>query len=528
MLRVKGIHPSLSPNFQTSKVCTASVDVVFTNKVLELRKLASEVEHLNSFKRLSNWDLYTNMPKNAIDTKAWHMNHLTHFESEKLRSRKTANLLKYFKEEANYTRLELVEQALVRELERMVSREKKLPARLLQEQAELFARAVNIWSEAKATNNFSMFAPTLERVFALKREQAEELGYEGSPYNALFNEFEPTITTDDLDNLFSDLKEQLVPLIRKIQGANKSLDASFLIGDYSPSKQVEFSKLILQVMGFDLSSICFDEGPHPDCLFVGPNDIRIVTQIDPNNPIPNITSTTHEGGHGLYYYDLDESIANTPLGTRASWGMDEGQARFYETFIGLGLPFWTYFFPKLKELFPAQLDGITLEDFYKAINKVEPSFIRIDADEVTYNLHIIVRYEVEKALIEGKLKVSDAPKFWNQKMSEYLGIRPRSDKEGILQDMHWADNWVCFFPAYTLGNIYAAQLYHKLKEDIPDVEEQITGGDLTQVREWLKEHVHKFGKMKTPQEIIKDATGEPLSTKYFLDYIKQKLKGISS
>lgn len=494
----------------------------FGEALLELKDLTGEIAALASVSGLAEWDLNTYMPKEASEDRGWQQGQISKICHKILTSEKLGSLLQKLEEDSILSKLDKTDQALVRELSRSRKKAIKLPESLVIELSEVTSVAQTVWKDSKDKNDFKSFVQYLEKVFSLMRQEAEYLGYEGSPYNALLDDFEIGMTTEKLDKVFARLKQELVPIIKTIRETNIRPNNSFLKLKYDKAKQLDIGKAILRHIGFDFSIGRLDEVEHPFMSGFNPHDGRITTHVHEDNVMSNITSCIHEGGHWLYQLGIDKNLYKTPLWDGASFGIHESQSRMYETMVGQGLPFWRYFFPVLKHTFPEQLGSVTSDEFYKAINIVEPNFIRIESDELTYQMHIILRYEIERDLIEGKIQVKDLPQIWNKKMEEYLGIIPDTDSKGVLQDVHWSAGLVGYFPTYTLGNLYAAQFYNTAKKEIPDLEERIASGDVTTLRNWLREKIHKYGKTETPTEILKRVTGEDLNPDYFISYIKFK------
>lgn len=498
----------------------------FEKNLAEIKKLASRLEALSSLCNLAGWDLDTHMPKAGDTSRAWQVSEVEELSHEILSSRKMERLLRYFEDEQVHEKLNKVDRSLLRAIKREFDKARKLPPELVRELAETTSMAHNIWEEAKESKDFKKFAPILKKIVELKRKEAEYKGYKDSPYDALINDFERGMTTKELDNLFAELKKELIPIINILSDVKNQPDDSFLKKTYSKNKLLEVSKDILWHIGLSPETTYLDETEHPECVRIGLNDIRIGTNVQIKHLFSVLGSALHEGGHGLYADGIDPKLGNTILHDSSSMGIDESQSRLYETIVGQGLSFWVNYFPKLQEVFPSQLGDVRLEDFYKAINIVKPSLIRTQADEVTYQLHVILRYEIEKDLIEGKLEVEDLPRAWNQKMEEYLGIKPRNDKEGVLQDVHWSCGMFGYFPTYSLGNLYAAQIYNTAKKEIPDLEVTIASGNMKVLRDWLKNKIHKWGDTKDTAEIIKKATGESLNASHYINYLKEKYKRI--
>lgn len=358
-----------------------------------------------------------------------------------------------------------IQLAAVKEWRRDYLHDTALPSKFVEEFAKTTSQAVIAWRSAKSQNAFQQFSPFLDKIVALNRKKADLLGYQEHPYDALLDIYEPDIKTKDVSELFSKLRQHLTPWIKKM--AHQPVDDQFLYGEWDHAKQIAFSQKLLNALGYDQDKGRLDFSAHPFSSASHPTDSRITTRLHPKALMSNISAVMHEAGHALYEMGLPQDQYGSPLGEARSLGIHESQSRWWETRIGLSKPFWQYFFPLLKETFRGQLDHITLETFYRAINKVEPSFIRIEADEVTYPIHVILRFELEKALIEGSLSIRELPEAWNAKMEEYLGIIPSTNAEGCLQDIHWSMGAFGYFPTYTLGNLYAAHLFEAFEKEHP-------------------------------------------------------------
>ncbi|HEY9746657.1 MAG TPA: carboxypeptidase M32, partial [Oculatellaceae cyanobacterium] len=397
---------------------------------------------------------------------------------------------------------------------------------LLQDMVETTSSAHTVWVEARAAKNFKQFEPVLSRIVLLNQRMADCLGYENSPYDALLDEYEPGLTVKQLEPLFGRLKAELVPLLKAIQNSGYTPDTAMLTDGHFPAdKQMTFSRQVLTRMGFDFDAGRLDLSAHPFSSGSSILDVRLTTRIDEHDVFSALSSSMHEAGHGMYEQGINPELARTPLAEGTSLGIHESQSRLWENQIGRSRAFWEFFFPQLQTQFP-ELNKTALEKFYHAINRVQPSFIRVEADEVTYNLHIMVRYEIEKALIEGKMTVSEIPEAWNAKYQEYLGITPKDNAEGCLQDIHWSHGSFGYFPTYTLGNLYAAQFFQTAKKQIPDLEAQIAQGNLLVLKNWLNREIHWVGKSERAHEIVQRVTGEPLDARYFTDYLWAKFSTI--
>lgn len=495
-------------------------------KIGDFKSILYELQALGVVSAIASWDLETQMPKRGAEYRGWALSIISKLSHEKLTSEEVGKFLNYFREESVLGKLTKIDRAIVREIGKSYDREKKIPTKLVQELSELTAKSHVIWAESKKNNEYKKFAPHLERIFSIKKEMTEYIGYKDTPYNALIDMYEPGITVSELDKIFENLKAELIPFIKKIKDSQTVINSTFINKDFSHEKQILLSKDLLTYIGYDFDRGRLDESNHPFTIGIGPDDVRVTTHIKTSNILSNIGSTIHEGGHALYELGIDPSLSKVGLGSGVSLGIHESQSRLYETVIGQSLSFWKGYFPKLKTFFPDQLENIDVESFYKAINIVQPSFIRVDSDEVTYNFHIIIRYEIEKALLENKINVEDIPTVWNEKMEKYLGVKPKTDTEGALQDVHWSWGAIGYFPTYTIGNICAAQFFNTMKNQILDVEEKISKGDLLTVKNWLCENIHRYGSIEEPSSIIQRVCNEPINAKYFVNYIKEKYTNI--
>ena len=513
----------------------------FEKELEAFKKLTEEMKVISSVKSLLDCDLQTYMPSQASDDRAWQMSYLTKCYYEVVTSQKMADLLKYLQDEVNLKKLNRLERILVREVGIEHEKLKKIPSNLVQEFTEVTSKAHHVWKKARATKRFDKFKPYLEKIFSIRCQMAECIGYKGSPYNAFLDMYEEEITTEELDKIFTKLKKELVPIVKTINNSTFKPDTSYLDREFSKEelkgglrkRLKELSVDLLKQIHFDFSRGRLDKSAHPFSMLITKNDTRLTTRYKTLRDV--ISTIMHEGGHGLYDQGVDPELAKTPLSELTSLGVHESQSRLYEIMVGQGLPFWKYYYPKLQERFPEQLKNVSLEDFYKAMNAVKAIFIRNESDEVTYNLHGIVRYETEKDRIEGRLQVQDIPKVWNQKMQEYLGITPPNDALGCLQDVHWACGDIGYFPTYTLGDLYKIQFFNQAKKEIPNLEEEIAKGNQMVLREWLREKIHKYGRTETPREIIERVTGRPFNVDQLVDdyikYIKDKygeIYGISN
>jgi carboxypeptidase Taq len=400
-----------------------------------------------------------------------------------------------------------------------------LPAQFVEDFAKLSSESLVAWNTAKKHNTYKTFAPYLEKLVAMNRKKAELLGYKDHPYDALLDLYEPGATTKEVSAIFTDLKKSVVGVLNKIKKA-KQIDDTFLFGKFDRNTQLEFGHQLMDAIGYDQTKGRLDISSHPFSTSSHPTDSRITTRIHPTSLMSNISVIMHECGHSLYEMGLPEEHYGSPLCEAVSLGLHESQSRWWETRIGQSKAFWQYYFPILQKKFPKKLDKISLDDFYRAINKVEPSMIRVEADEVTYSLHVILRFEIEKDLIEGCLSVHDIPEAWNEKMTELFGITPKNDSEGCLQDIHWSMGAMGYFPTYTLGNLYASHFFSAFEKEHKNWEKRVASGEFLFIKEWLNKNIHKFGRQYNSKELLENVTGKKFSADAYNTYIKNKYKQI--
>ena len=377
------------------------------------------------------------------------------------------------------------------------------------------------WDKAKKENDFSIFLPKLEKLVMLKKEECELLGYTEHPYDALLDQYEPDTKTSDIEKVFEDVKEKLVPFVKELMAQKQNEDV-FMYQYFEQQKQWDFGIDLLKQLGYDFDAGRQDLSSHPFSIHFSPQDARVTTRIDENNLNEMIWSCIHEGGHALYEQGLLKENYGLPLGEAISLGIHESQSRLWENNVGRSLPYWRANFNLLKSYFPEQLKEVDAEQFYQAINVVKPSLIRTNADELTYHLHVMIRFEIEKALIDGSIKVKDLPQIWNTKYKEYLNIDVPSDSQGVLQDIHWSHGSFGYFPTYSLGSFYATQFYNQAKKEIIDLEQEIEQGNMQPLLAWLRTNIHKYGKKYSAQNLCRKITGEKLNFEHFLTYAKTK------
>lgn len=498
----------------------------FQEMQVEFKELVRRIKHYNEALSVLYWDIRTGAPKKGIPGRAEVIGMLSAESFNLSTSPQMEEYLNFFEQEENRGKPDKIMKAVVRECRKEFNKYRKIPAQKYREYVTLTSKAESVWEEAKNTGNFGLFRPYLEKIVDYNLQFIELWGYEGNKYNTLLDFYEPGMTVDKLDRIFGELRSKLVLLVAEIKESPYQPDDSVLKKYFAPVKQEEFSLFILKEMGYDFAAGRLDESEHPFTIGINPGDVRITTHYYPNDMSSALMSSLHEGGHALYEQNISKELDDTPLSSGTSMGIHESQSRFWENIIGRSRNFWEHYYGELQKVFPDQLGNVPLDEFYRAINKVEPSLIRVEADEVTYNLHIMIRYEIEKALINGEIKVADLPEVWNGKMKEYLGVVPPNNSKGVLQDIHWAGGSFGYFPSYSLGNIYSAQIYNAARRDIKDFDSLIRNGELIKIKEWLAEKIHKHGKLLEPGEILKAVAGEEINAGYLVDYLESKYKEI--
>ncbi|MBI5272921.1 MAG: carboxypeptidase M32 [Chlamydiia bacterium] len=494
----------------------------------QLVELSTKIHTYGSMLSLLHWDQETYMPSGAISSRSQQIAQLSSLIHEEKTSRKfkicLEKLISLSSGKPKVKGLSKPQCVSLGEWRRDFLKATKLPTAFVKHFSQVTSEASQIWATAKSTNNFKLFAPFLEKIVSLNRKKADILGFGDHPYDALLEAYEPCMTTARVGIIFENLKKELTTLLKKISKA-PLIDDAFLHHEVPHEQQLSLSKLTLSKLPVDMAYTRLDLSSHPFSTALHPHDSRITTRIVPKAFMSNIFSILHETGHSLYEMGLPAQHWGTPLGEYISLSIHESQSRWWETLIGRSLPFWTFFYPLLqKEYTP--LKKISLRQFYRAINKVESSFIRVEADEVTYCLHVILRFEIEKLLISGQLQVADLPEAWNNKMKELFGISPPNDTMGCLQDIHWSLGDFGYFPTYALGNLFSAQFFHTFSKDHPDWETRVAKGDLAFVRDWLKNKIHRWGRLYTSESLVKKATGKSLNEESYCSYLKNKYAAI--
>jgi carboxypeptidase Taq len=412
---------------------------------------------------------------------------------------------------------------VIRRLKRQRDKKIKLPQTLVEELARTAVLGQQAWQEARKNDDFPAFRPLLEKTIELKRQQAEALGYPQCPYDALLDEYEPEALTADLRPVLEGLREELVPLVAKIQASRRRPNTALLHRKFPVEVQDRFGREAAAKIGFDFTRGRLDVTTHPFCTTLGPHDCRITTRYDDTFFNSAFFGILHEAGHGLYEQGLPIENYGLPSGEAISLGIHESQSRLWENLVGRSRAFWTFYYPLAQQQFPAALGDVALDDFYFAINDVRPSLVRVEADEATYNLHILIRFELERALLDGELEAAELPMAWNEKYQQYLGITPPNDREGVLQDVHWSAGLIGYFPTYSLGNLYAAQFFAQARKELGNLDETFGRGDFRPLLDWLRQNIHRHGQRWTASELVERVTGRPLSAKPLVEYLQAKL-----
>jgi carboxypeptidase Taq len=508
-------------HLQEQKPKSARSELV-EEKLRELKTRLGEIEDFKAAAGVLEWDQMTYMPPRGTAARAEQLATLRKTAHALFVSDEIGRLLEELQAEVADLDYDSDEASLVRVTARDYERERKIPASLVAEMAKATALAQEAWVQARAESNYPHFQPHLQKIVELNIQMAEALGYKDRIYDALLDLYEPEMKTAQVARIFDELKAELVPLVRAIAEKKDAVDDAILYRDYDGEKQWAFGQEVLRQIGFDFERGRQDKSAHPFTTSFSINDVRLTTRVYRDQFKTALFGSIHEGGHALYEQGFSPALERTPLCDGASLGVHESQSRLWENLVGRSRGFWAFYFPRLKEFFPQQLDGLDLETFYKAINKVEPSMIRVEADEVTYNLHIFLRFEIENDMLEGKVKLSDLPKAWNAKMKAYLGIVPANDAEGVLQDIHWSTGTIGYFPTYALGTLLSVQFYNQALAEIPEIPAQVERGEFAPLQTWLKERIYVHGKKFTPAELVKRVTGSELSARPFVEYAKGK------
>ncbi|HET7571573.1 MAG TPA: carboxypeptidase M32 [Gaiellaceae bacterium] len=483
----------------------------------QLKERMADLVDLSGLVRLLSWDAQTKMPPAGVSHRADQMALVGRLAHERIADPALGSLL----DELDGRGLDpdSDDGALVALVRREHEKAVRVPSSLRAEMARAAAEARPVWVKAKAESDFASFLPHLERQVELKLRYVECFGPQDEPYDVLLDDYERETSTAEVRALFAELKPPLVELIAALR--DRDVDDSFLEGDYPPDRQRALAHEVVDLFGHRPGAWRIDPTEHPFASGAGRDDVRITTKYEPDS-LKSLFSTMHEYGHGLYNHQLPEHLQRLPVGQSCSLGIHESQSRLWENLVGRGLPFWRFFYPRVQETYPERLRDVPLERFHAAINKVRPWFIRIKADEVTYGMHVMLRFELEQDIVNGRVELRDLPEVWHAKMHEYLGVEVPDDAHGVLQDVHWSGGQIGYFSTYLLGTVMSVQIWEAARRDVPDLEERIERGEFAPLREWLGERVHALGRKFSPQETLRRATGSTIQAGPYLAYLRAK------
>jgi carboxypeptidase Taq len=491
------------------------------SKLKQLKTLLGEVADLRAVSALLGWDQQTYMPPGGAEDRGNQLATIDQLSHVKFTSDEVGKLLDELEPWAAMLAPDSDDARLIKVTRREYDKATRVPVEMVAEFAQITTAAYSVWQEAKAESNFAKFQPHLEKVVDWRRRYAALFAPYDHIYDPLLDDFEPGMKTAEVKAIFDALRPQQVALIQAIS-KRPQVDDSFLHQPFDEKKQWDFGVEVITKFGYDWNRGRQDKTVHPFTSNFGINDVRITTRFIPDYFSSGLFSTTHETGHALYEQGVDQSLGRTPLAGGASMALHESQSRMWENLVSRSRPFWEDFYPRLQEYFPAQLGNVSLDAFYKGINRVEPSLIRIEADEATYNLHIMLRLEIEIGLMEGRMEVKDLPEVWNTRMQEYLGLTPPDDAHGVLQDVHWSSGLMGYFSTYALGNLVSAQLWERINADIPELSDQIRRGEFSTLLGWLREKVHRHGAKFEPQELVQRVTGSKIDPAPYVRYLRSK------
>lgn len=496
-----------------------------SEKLEQLKELLGEVSDIGRAAAVLGWDQQVNMPPGGAAARGQQLATLGKIAQEKFISDEVGRLIEDLKTEFAGADPASDEAAMVRVAARNYDKARRVPPEFVAEQAVVSSKAFEAWVEARGKSDFSIFQPHLEKVVELVKKYVSFFPPADHPYDTLLDDYEPGMKTAEVKAIFDALRPKQVELIKAIASAKQVKD-DFLHKKYNEKKIMDFGVDVITKYGYDWKRGRQDKAPHPFETTFSIGDVRITTRFEADNPPASLFSTMHESGHAMYEQGINPAYERTPLMGGTSLAVHESQSRMWENLVGRSLPFWEHFYPAFKKAFPSQLDGVGVKAFYKAINKVEPSLIRVNADEATYNLHIMLRLELEIAMVEGKIAIKDLPEIWNTKMQEYLGITPPTDAKGVLQDIHWSGGMIGYFSTYALGNLISAQLWEKINKDIKNLDDHIRKGDFNQLLGWLRTNIHQHGHKYDPQVLVENVTGSKITPEPYIRYLTEKYSKI--
>lgn len=488
----------------------------------QLRKHIDKAMALGAALTLFSWDAETLAPETSMEHTAKTIGILSSEYFSTITNSELKNLVNSLSNENNQSELDFNEKAIVKKLKKSIEELENIPAEEYQAYSELSAKASGIWAKAKKNNSYEDFAPTLKEIIEYQKKFVSYRNKEGlKPYDVLLNDYEESFNMEKLDIFFDKVKAAVIPLLSEVTKRKDSIDTSYNTKTYDIAKQKEFSTYIGEYVGFDYKRGVLAESAHPFTTQLHNKDVRITTHYLENNLISSIFSVIHEAGHGIYEMNIDDAITQTPVGQGSSMGIHESQSRFFENVIGRSKEFWTPIYSKLQDTFSENLKGVSLDEFIKGINKSEPGLIRTEADELSYSLHVIIRYEIEKMIFADEITVDELPAIWNKKYEEYMGITPSTYAEGVLQDIHWSGGMFGYFPSYAIGSAISAQIYSYMKTLIP-VDEYLLEGNITPIVDFLSTHIHKYGATMNTKELLLGMMNEEFNPDYYIEYLTNK------
>jgi carboxypeptidase Taq len=488
----------------------------------KLTKRIRSYQTLGACGALLSWDEQTLMPSKGAEFRSEQLSMIAGMVHESSTSAEIGDMLEELRSSELAQQSDSAEAVNIREVSREYAKSKKLSREFVEEMTLVTSQGQHAWKEARQKKDFSLFLPYLEKVIALKIKQAETYGYEKDRYDALIDDYEPGATFESIGKVFADFRDELTPFFKAIQDSGNQPKSEIIERDFPVDAQEKFASETAKAIGFDFSAGRLDVTTHPFCSGIGPGDVRITTRYNPNHFPDAFFGTLHEAGHGIYEQGLNAKYFGLPIGQAVSLGIHESQSRMWENLVGRSRPFWKRFYADAQKVFPGALKDVALDDFYWAVNDVRSSFIRVEADEVTYNLHIILRFEMERAMINEEISAADVPAVWNEKFSKFFGITPPDDSMGCMQDVHWSAGLMGYFPTYSLGNLYAAQFFAKALEDLPNMYANFEKGEFGELKGWLNENIHSHGQRYPAEKLVEVVTGKPLSHKAEMKYLRDK------
>ncbi|MFH2040399.1 MAG: carboxypeptidase M32 [Chloroflexota bacterium] len=491
----------------------------------QLKDKLADISNLSRAMGLLGWDQQTYMPPAAAESRGNQLALLGKLAQEMSISPELGKLIDRLKEFLPDLDPDSDEACIISVSSKDYDKATRVPVEFVVEQAKVTALAQQAWVEARQQSDFSIFLPHLENVVELRKRYASFFPEVDHPYDALLDDFEPGMKTSEVKVIFNDMRPKQVELIKKISN-QPQVDNSFLHQPFDEKKQWDFGTEVITKFGYDWNRGRQDKAHHPFTSGFSLDDVRITTRVDPNFFNTMLFGTMHECGHALYGLGIGRNLDYTGLDGGASLAVHESQSRMWENLVGRSLPFWEFFYPRLQEIFPSQFGNVSLDSFYKGINKVQPSYIRVEADEATYNLHIMLRLELEIAMIEGEVAIKDLPAIWKTRMEEYLGVTPPNDAQGVLQDIHWSFGGLGYFSTYALGNLISVQLWEKINQDLPDLTDQIRQGKFSELLDWLIKNIHQHGRKFEPQALVQKVTGSTINSDPYLKYLNKKYSQI--